>query len=92
MKDAMDKDLSNPRTIEIITHAQSDSESLHRPSSFYSADGQQHFKPSPLKHLSGGLTPPNQKTSQNQNYFGKNNNIALASNYATAQPTTVTNQ
>ena len=38
MKAAMDKDLSNPRTIEIIAHAQSDSESLYRPGSFYSAD------------------------------------------------------
>ena len=45
----MDKDLKNPRTIEIMTHAQTESESqnLIRKNSFYSAnDKASHATPS----------------------------------------------
>ena len=92
MKAAMDKDLSNPRTIEIIAHAQSDSESLYRPGSFYSAAdngnvaGGAGHHPGHTHHLSGaggGLTPTHDKTPPSADFFGAN---PKATNYATAQP------
>ena len=89
----MDKDLSNPRTIEIIAHAQSDSESLYRPGSFYSAAdtgniaGAGHHAGQNHHHggVGGGLTPTHEKTPLSADFFGGNK---TASNYATAQPST----
>ena len=70
----MDKDLSNPRAMAMIAHAQSDSESLYRPASFYSADTNNNLNQGANKNVNpnqhhvrdgGGLTPTHEKTPSN---------------------------
>lgn len=80
----MDRDLANPRTIEMITQGPlSDSESLIHPGSFHSADGNKNYTNQNGTKVKQ-LTPKNERSPQVQDLFGRNV-FGVFSNTSTTQ-------